>query len=152
MSRTAHTGCAQDDEDNDCLSSEEMLLASIYPASQQNWLEKGSIKMMTRRLNILKLKKNDDADEKQTHNLSNRIRNHTSLLVLAVWTLGDHVAPGQQVFTENVGGDDHDDVYDDHDDDNWTAPDRSHPRQVDTGGHWLIHDGTGSVEGGTRSV
>ena len=46
---------------------------------------------------------NDDADEQQTHDLPNRIRNHTSLLVLAVWTLGDHVAPGQEEFTKNVG-------------------------------------------------
>ena len=47
-------------------------------------MEKGSIKMMT--------KDNYDV-EKQTHDLPNRIRNHTSLLVLAIWTLGDHVAP-----------------------------------------------------------
>ena len=28
--------------------------------------------------------------------------------------------------SENVGGGDHDDVYNDHDDENWIAPDRSH--------------------------
>ena len=48
-------------------------------------------------------KTDDDDGEKQTHDLPNRIRNHTSLLVLAVWTLGDHVAPGQEEFTKNVG-------------------------------------------------
>ena len=67
--------------------------------------------------------KNNYDDEKQTHDLPNRIRNHTSLFVLAVWTLGDHVAPEEEVF-KNVDGGDH--VYDDHEDDNWIAPDRSH--------------------------
>ena len=61
-------------------------------------------------------------DEKQTHDLPNRIRNHTSLLVLAVWTLGDQVAPEQEELTENVGGGDHVDVSDYHDDDNWISP------------------------------
>ena len=70
-------------------------------------------------------KGDDDVEDEQTHDLPNRIRNHTSLLVLAVWTLGDHVAPEEEMF-KNVGGGDHDDVYDDHDDDNWIAPDRSH--------------------------
>ena len=69
--------------------------------------------------------KNNYGVEKQTHDLPNRIRNHASLLVLAVWTLGDRVAPEQEEFRENVGGGDHDDVYDDQDDDNWIAPDRS---------------------------
>ena len=41
--------------------------------------------------------KNNYAVEKQTHDLPNRIRNHTSLLVLATWTLGDHVAPEQEL-------------------------------------------------------
>ena len=49
-------------------------------------------------------KKDDDDNEKQTHDLPNRIRNHTSLLVLAVWTLGDHVASGQKVITKKRSG------------------------------------------------
>ena len=53
----------------------------------------------------------DDDDEKQTHDQPNRIRNRAPLLILASWTLGDRVAPEQEEFTENVGGDDHDDIY-----------------------------------------
>ena len=48
----------------------------------------------------MKLMKNHYDDEKQTHDLPNRIRNRAPLLVLAVWTLGDHVAPEQEVFTK----------------------------------------------------
>ena len=49
-------------------------------------------------------KKDDDDGDEQTHDLPNRIRNHTSLLVLAVWTLGDRVAPEQEVFTKKRSG------------------------------------------------
>ena len=40
--------------------------------------------------------KNDD-DKEQTHDMANRFRNRASLLVLASWTLGNHVAPEQEV-------------------------------------------------------
>ena len=31
----------------------------------------------------------------QTHNMASRFRNVAALLILAIWTLGDHVAPDQ---------------------------------------------------------
>ena len=40
---------------------------------------------------------NDD-DKEQTHDMANRFRNRASLFVLATWTLGNHVAPDQEVF------------------------------------------------------
>ena len=90
--------------------------------------------------------KNNYAVEKQTHDLPNRIRNHTSLLVLAVWTLGDHVAPEQEELTENVGGGDRVDVYDDHDDDDWISPYCSHRKEFSR--LVLLR---GDVEGGTSA-
>ena len=39
---------------------------------------------------------NDD-DKEQTHNMANRFRNCASLFILATWTLGNHVAPDQEV-------------------------------------------------------
>ena len=41
--------------------------------------------------------KNDD-DKEQTHDMANRFRNRASLFVLATWTLGNHVAPEQEVL------------------------------------------------------
>ena len=71
----------------------------------QKKIAKGSRKVMPKefRNNIMMNKKDDDDDveDEQTHDLSNGIRNHASLLVLAVWTLRDHVAPGQEVFTSS---------------------------------------------------
>ena len=46
---------------------------------------------------------NDD-DKEQTHDMANRFRNRASLFVLAIWTLGDCVAPGQDDDDKN--GDD----------------------------------------------
>ena len=40
---------------------------------------------------------NDD-DKEQTHDMANRFRNRASLFVLATWTLGNHVAPDQEVM------------------------------------------------------
>ena len=40
---------------------------------------------------------NDD-DKEQTHDMANRFRNRASLFVLATWTLGNHVAPDQEVL------------------------------------------------------
>ena len=40
---------------------------------------------------------NDDDDKEQTHDMANRFRNRASLFVLATWTLGNHVAPDQEV-------------------------------------------------------
>ena len=39
-----------------------------------------------------------DDDKEQTHDMANRFRNRASLFVLATWTLGDHVAPEQEVL------------------------------------------------------
>ena len=39
----------------------------------------------------------DDDDKEQTHDMANRFRNRASLFVLATWTLGNHVAPDQEV-------------------------------------------------------
>ena len=41
----------------------------------------------------------ENADDKeQTHDMANRFRNRASLFVLATWTLGNHVAPDQEVL------------------------------------------------------
>ena len=40
-------------------------------------------------------KKHINDDKEQTHDVASRFRNRASLLVLATWTLGDHVAPEQ---------------------------------------------------------
>lgn len=58
---------------------------------------------------------NDDDDKEQTHDMPNRFRNRASLFVLATWTLGDHVAPKQQVLKVLKAKDDDDN----HDDDDW---------------------------------
>ena len=57
---------------------------------------------------------NDDDDKEQTHDMPNRFRNRASLFVLATWTLGDHVAPKQQVLKVLKAKDD-DDNHDDDD-------------------------------------
>ena len=38
-----------------------------------------------------------DYEKEQTHDMANRFRNRASLFVLATWTLGNHVAPDQEV-------------------------------------------------------
>ena len=43
-------------------------------------------------------KKHINDDKEQTHDVASRFRNRASLLVLATWTLGDHVAPEQKVL------------------------------------------------------
>ena len=43
-------------------------------------------------------KKLIDYEKEQTHDMANRFRNRASLFVLAPWTLGDHVAPDQEVL------------------------------------------------------
>ena len=78
--------------------------------------------------------------------MANRFRNRASLFVLATWTLGDHVAPEQEELTENVGGGDHVDVYDDHDDDDWISPYCSHRKEFSR--LVLLR---GDVEGGTSA-
>ena len=42
-------------------------------------------------------KKHINDDIEQTHDVTSRFRNRASLFVLAIWTLGDHVAPDQEV-------------------------------------------------------
>ena len=42
-------------------------------------------------------KKLIDYEKEQTHDMANRFRNRASLFVLAIWTLGNHVAPDQEV-------------------------------------------------------
>ena len=42
--------------------------------------------------------KNNYDGEEQTHDMANRFGNRASLFVLATWTLGDHVAPDQEVL------------------------------------------------------
>ena len=42
-------------------------------------------------------KDDNDDDKEQTHDMANRFRNRASLFVLATWTLGNHVAPDQEV-------------------------------------------------------
>ena len=47
------------------------------------------------------IKENEiDDDKEQTHDMasSSRFRNRASLFVLAIWTLGNHVAPDQEVL------------------------------------------------------
>ena len=39
-----------------------------------------------------------DDEKEQTHDMANRFRNRASLFVLATWTLGDRVAPDQEVL------------------------------------------------------
>ena len=39
-----------------------------------------------------------DDEKEQTHDMANRFRNRASLFVLATWTLGNHVAPDQEVL------------------------------------------------------
>ena len=43
-------------------------------------------------------KKLIDYEKEQTHDMANRFRNRASLFVLATWTLGNHVAPDQEVL------------------------------------------------------
>ena len=43
------------------------------------------------------LRREIDDDKEQTHDMANRFRNRASLFVLATWTLGNHVAPDQEV-------------------------------------------------------
>ena len=38
-----------------------------------------------------------DDKKEQTHDMADRFRNRASLFVLATWTLGNHVAPEQEV-------------------------------------------------------
>ena len=40
----------------------------------------------------------DDDDKEQTHDMASRFRNRASLFVLATWTLGNRVAPEQEVM------------------------------------------------------
>ena len=42
--------------------------------------------------------KNNYDGEEQTHDVASRFGNRASLFVLATWTLGDHVAPDQEVL------------------------------------------------------
>ena len=86
-----HPGCVQEDEDNVEGAMFDYASDIDLPHHKKN----DCTKVMSKELrnHILMNKKDDDSVEKQTHNLPNRIRNRASLLVLAVWTLGDHVAP-----------------------------------------------------------
>ena len=43
-------------------------------------------------------KKHINDDKEQTHDVASRFRNRASLFVLATWTLGNHVAPDQEVL------------------------------------------------------
>ena len=43
-------------------------------------------------------KKLIDYEKEQTHDMANRFRNRASLFVLATWTLGNPVAPDQEVL------------------------------------------------------
>ena len=52
--------------------------------------------LLTKRLQIQNAD-NDDDEQEQTHDMASRFRNRASLFVLATWTLGNHVAPEQEV-------------------------------------------------------
>ena len=54
------------------------------------------LRLLTKRLQIENAD-NDDDDKEQTHDMASRFRNRASLFVLATWTLGNHVAPDQEV-------------------------------------------------------
>ena len=79
-----------------------------------------------------------DNKKKQTRDMMSFVRNMAVFFVLAIWTLGDCVAPERKLLVTakgNYADDDYEDGNNDgkNDNDGWIAPDRPHREELASG-------------------